>query len=637
MNRRLAAILFLTAFAVPSAASAFSIEIMGTKVVRWADPNLTYYLEPNGAPGITDGSDMTAIQASFDGWQDIGCSALTFTKLGTTSNTDVLPIGQMLNDKNELIWINTSKWPFGEYVLGVTVAYPDWSGNIIESDIAFNGYSQKWSTSGGGWYTSDVKSVTIHELGHFFGQQHVLYGYDEWEPPTMATTSDPNGKTASLEPDDEMGACFLYPASGYYTCSSDAQCPKIIGHDSQGNEQYEGQLTCKNGYCSGVSGISPGSVEFGATCLKASDCASPATCVALNSGVKMCTRSCSPQNDDCPSGFHCDTLAATGTDMCVNGAKKKVEGEPCSKSYDCATAFCFPTPDGSGMFCRTACSKDASSCPAGQACWAATGSNTGGCFPADVVPSNLLPLDAQCDTSEQCKSGLCWAEPYSFGRCRKPCDLAAPVCYEGYMCADMGNGAGGACIPGQVSTKIPLGEACTANEECESAWCFAAPAASGLGSFCRKSCNLVDWACDWGFSCVSYGAAEWGVCMPSVEKAGLGEICGVATDCASLMCFPQGEGKDAYCTQTCIGGWCPEGTECIQDATFGEVCLLPAGTTPTVSEELPSDDTGGTSTETGKKGGGFCALGTTPAPAGIWTLLVLLPFGLNSLRRRRQD
>ena len=110
---------------------------------------------------------------------------------------------------------------------------------------------------------------------------------------------------------------------------------------------------------------------------------------------------------------------------------------------------------------------------------------------------------------------------------------------------------------------------------------------------------------------------------------------GAAADCVSLMCFPQGSGKDSYCTQTCIGGWCPDGTECIPDGTFGDVCLLPAGTQPTQSEELPSDDTGGTPSETGKKGGGFCSLGTTSAPAGLAALIALLPLGLGALRRRR--
>ena len=42
------------------------------------------------------------------------------------------------------------------------------SGQIIEADIAFNGLHHQWTT-GEPINAVDVKSVVLHEVGHWFG------------------------------------------------------------------------------------------------------------------------------------------------------------------------------------------------------------------------------------------------------------------------------------------------------------------------------------------------------------------------------------------------------------------------------------------------------------------------------------
>ena len=197
--KRLSLLPFLGLVLSPALANAFTIDVSPyNNIVRWDHPDLTYYLDPDGAPGITDGSDIAAVKESAQDWTNVSCSNLSITYIGPTTTKSVLPVDGPYDSKNQLVWINNSAWTFGTYTLGVTVSPYGYDGVIMESDIAFNGYLQQWSTSGD-FYKSDVKSVVIHELGHFFGLQHVLSGYNQYDPPTMAPYADPYLQTRTLD------------------------------------------------------------------------------------------------------------------------------------------------------------------------------------------------------------------------------------------------------------------------------------------------------------------------------------------------------------------------------------------------------------------------------------------------------
>ncbi|MBM4396428.1 MAG: matrixin family metalloprotease [Deltaproteobacteria bacterium] len=598
--KRLAAIAALAAL-VPAGALAYSISMTPYgNVVRWDHADLTYYLDPNGAPGAGTAA-IQEMHDSFTDWAAVSCTALSFKYLGATSNKSVVPISGQTNGKNELVFINNSAWDFGQQVLGVTSPVYNYSGEIHEADIAFNGYFYEWNTEGkiGMWgNTMDVKSVAIHEIGHFFGVQHVLYGYNEWDPPTMAPAVDPNGNSATLHADDQKAVCFLYPANGYFTCGGDADCPKIVDDDYSGNEKYTGQLKCQGGYCSGVAGISPGSVAFGGVCQKASDCQSPDTCQTLDAGSTICTHSCDTANDTCPANYYCNVLVRSGKAACVPGNKKGGEGEPCKYSSDCATSYCTLNPDKKAMYCRVPCKKDGPACADGKVCYVAGFGTVGGCLDPSLIPVEKKPLGSECGFDAECKSDLCFSLPGEVARCRQACDPSAPACYGGYWCYDLGGGRG-ACLDGEPP--VPLtktGEACGANEECETGWCV-----NLLGtdeSYCRTSCNLDDWACVWGTVCVSYGTSEYGVCMPSLGRLDVGAACQGRDDCITALCWAAPDEGQAYCTQSCFEEWCPEPMICTGDATLGRVCRMPDGTEPEVVEKPPMPEEEGVPEEEGE-------------------------------------
>ena len=635
MNRTGVIAAVLVVLGIPAAPEAFSIAVSGTHVMRWPSAAMTYYLDPNDAPGVKDGSTVPTLKQCFADWQAVACTGATFQYLGSTANKSVLPVSQDQNGKNEVVWINTSAWTFGEMVLGVTVPLSYGDGGIVESDIALNGYLYKWNTQGQiGWNEMDVRSVAIHEMGHFFGLQHVLSGYDTGDPPTMAVAVDPYGATASLSQDDMDGICFLYPKSGYYACTTDSQCPKIIATSGQGQESYDGQLTCKNGNCydAGISGISPGSVANGGVCSLSTDCKSPASCQVLDTSYRICTRNCTPSNDDCAVGMKCGTMASVSGNWCIPGAKKLTEGDKCSVSSECSTSFCFPRPDRSGASCRIACNKNGAACPDDKVCWSSPSSTAGGCFPADQVPHEQKSLGWDCVTDADCTSGICGGLAGAAPICLQWC-ASTTDCYQGYVCSDIGGRM--ACV---VQGKTDDGASCTADGDCASGWCLQLIGTAQ--SDCRSPCNLSDWKCPEGTACVSYGDPQKGACMPIAGKLDTGSACQSGADCVSGICFTDSATGLAYCTQNCVDSWCPGDLACVNGEDWGNVCALPAGTLPEVVEPTQAEsdpdatgagDEGQPATSPAKNGSG-CASTGPASGTGVWLLLAGL---LSGLARRR--
>ena len=556
-------------------ASAFSISTFGGKEVKWAISDVGYHVDSDGWSGIGNGKDKQAIDASFDDWENVSCSFLQFHKVGDTTVSSVIPTGSEPNGKNELIW-KEGYWPFSSYTLGVTSPLYNFGGTISEADIAFNG-TISWNTNGSTWNSMDVKSVAIHEIGHFFGVGHNL-SFNENDPPTMAPYVDPYGKTASLHSDDKAAICFLYPESPY-TCSSNSQCPYVIEHDAQGEEFYAMHYKCSGGSCEPDTGPTiPGQGELGANCTGDSECQAPLFCMQTYEG-NWCTQWCNTDVQDCPDGFACYGIEGSDDGICVNTAGTMTFGEYCFFETDCKSPY-FCLEWWSGPFCSKDCTDvdGGTGCPTGYTCYASAYAplGQGACFLGEVT---LKDNGKSCSLSSECKSGMCFPTPGGSSKaCRDKCEPIDPFCSGAYKCialpGDM-TGKKGGCIPFSVLPESSAGSPCQASWECESNYCYYD---SELGqSACRQTCDVGADNCPADLKCLDVGGGQ-GACLPAPAPQPEGAWCLHHHECITGYCVElPGTGKK-YCRNACTpGSGCQIGTECVfyDDPTVG--ACMPVG------------------------------------------------------------
>ncbi|HIA03770.1 MAG TPA: matrixin family metalloprotease [Myxococcales bacterium] len=510
-------------------------------IQRWKKLPITYYVNPAGSDNISDNSDILSIEKAFSEWVKIGCSKLDFEKLGNTNTTVVTGIGADSNGKNEIIWVESSQWKLGKYVLAVTLPIVQFDGAIVEADIAFNGYQNKWS-SGVSFGKSHVLSVALHEIGHMFGLQHNLGGWSANDPPTMAPTADPYGKSASLEGDDQLGACFLYPSGDKFLCDSGLDCPYIVEKNQDtGKESYSGKLDCKGSICQFL-GASQGNKQFGELCQEEGECVKPFFCQLVKTGgPSYCSYYCEPKNDQCPGGFACYAYAASETEgACLpkNAAGGVPNGSTCAHSLDCKTGNCYPVSTGQWE-CWDKCNSDAE-CGGSSKCFHAPGFVYGACLPASMFPDDKIFNGDACNEHDECESGICLPAPGTSlpTSCRAPCSPGVDSCGFGFECVAITGG--GACLPATIGK---IGDPCSDDTDCESALCF--------GGICRISCDIATPQCSAGNGCrrLHEDGAD-GVCwiLGSLEP---GATCDADHACTTLFCAT-GDDSDRVCRYPCV-------------------------------------------------------------------------------------
>ncbi|NOZ26891.1 MAG: matrixin family metalloprotease [Chloroflexi bacterium] len=167
---------------------------------RWSDAQLPvpYYINPN-TPDVTD--EEAAVRTSFDTWQNVSCSYMSYQYRGRTSLS-----GAAFDGVNVVSWGHTQ----GSLATTYFWFYAE-TGQLVEFDIVFED-DWLWGT-GGEPDRVDVQNVATHEIGHTLVLAD-LYGSGDTEKTMYAYASYGETKKRSLHPDDIAGICSIYPQDG---------------------------------------------------------------------------------------------------------------------------------------------------------------------------------------------------------------------------------------------------------------------------------------------------------------------------------------------------------------------------------------------------------------------------------------
>ncbi|GAB4292477.1 MAG: hypothetical protein Kow0090_06400 [Myxococcota bacterium] len=397
-------LILTVALVILFAASALAFDLIrsGSTPVRWSNSSMPvpYVINSSGSADITDGSDKKAVQASFDTWQNVTCSYLTFKYNGETDSRSA----SMYDNRNIITWIE-SAWPadMGSQTIGVTTPAFGYNGLISDADIRFNGQNYCWSTTGS-YRCMDVANIATHEIGHFCGLGH--------EPAIFDATMYPAGSEgevirATLHQDDINGLCFLYPSydgsigspcdashpcSGNNICASHGErtvCSKPCSSDSSCSSGF----TCSSGACvpkSNVGGASGGGSGGGGTTGDGSLCSSCNDGSDCNSGIcvqgpslTICTQLCDANQQNCPSGYQCYPTQ-TGEGVCYpadgqcppggggggggGGGSGGGKGDYCGDTGYCQSGLVCVGTSYDDAVCHTICQSN-NDCATGEQCY----------------------------------------------------------------------------------------------------------------------------------------------------------------------------------------------------------------------------------------------------------------------------
>ncbi len=533
--------LTLIALLAPLTAGAYSVSLTGGNtgnIVKWPTANLTYYLHPACSADLPNTTCLNEARASFTTWEQVGCTAVKFADQGFSNNLALTAVNGGTNDKNEVGWIENSAWFYGTYTLGVTAPWFSQDGVVFEADIAMNGYLQTWSTSGQN-FSTDVRNVLVHEIGHFFGLQHVLSGFSQNDPPTMAPSADPYMASQTPNANDQEGVCFLYP-KGAWSCGNNDDCPFVVD-DGPSGEYYAGVLSCSGGNCGGFSNQLPeGDAQIGEDCVSDTDCESPLFCQPLQGGYGACASKCQTASPNCPSGFECVPYSnSPGNGVCLEqqggggGGSKKANGESCQSSTECESFLCI-NEQGGGK-CRQPCFS-ANECPSGEQCMPLQGVNYGACFPGEDGGGGGegKELGENCESGDECKSTLCAGSDGVY-TCVQPC-INSSQCPQGQQCYGL-PGGGGACFGdnggGGGGSGLGVGDTCEDSSQCISEMCVSI---GGGAAFCTDDCTQTS-DCPCGLTCQQFQGGQ-SLCAPGQPVACLedGAECPGDSACVSGLC-----------------------------------------------------------------------------------------------------
>lgn len=151
----------------------FGANVGGREVtLRWPTLPVRYYVNDQGAQGVSASDFQAAVGRAFTSWQALPTAGVSYQFAGFTSARP--------GDDDGLNTLGFRSAPELDRVLAATSFLVDTvTGRMIESDIFFNS-AFLWSTSAAGTAGRvDVESIALHEVGHMSGLGHSMLGETE--------------------------------------------------------------------------------------------------------------------------------------------------------------------------------------------------------------------------------------------------------------------------------------------------------------------------------------------------------------------------------------------------------------------------------------------------------------------------
>ena len=168
--------------------------------------------------------DTGLASIAFSQLDDVACHKTEYNKGGTNAN---------------IIMFQDDKWIYqgvDNTLAKTTVTFDGDTGEILDADIEINHANNNFTISDM-VIDYDLESVLTHEVGHFIGLDHTLdfsaTMYAGYEPGTT--------EQRTLEEDDILGACEVYPPERQATCSADPsgglgyECDGVEGEAADGD------------------------------------------------------------------------------------------------------------------------------------------------------------------------------------------------------------------------------------------------------------------------------------------------------------------------------------------------------------------------------------------------------------------
>lgn len=204
--------------------------------LHWDDSEIPVsYKINNGASS----AERSAIQTSFDTWENVSTSSMAFSDGGLTSSTSY---GDY--DDQNIVGLSLD---FGENEAGTIAVCSAWyysdTGHVVDTDIKFNAKNFSWATDSSA-DKMDVQNIGTHEIGHISSLDDLYSGADS-EKTMYGYGTEGETRKRSLHQDDIDGVSYIYPEGSPSPGPSPAPTlTKITLSDrTSGSQEYTDERT----------------------------------------------------------------------------------------------------------------------------------------------------------------------------------------------------------------------------------------------------------------------------------------------------------------------------------------------------------------------------------------------------------